>query len=158
MAYLVDTGVLLRLFDRADPEFPAIRDCIRRLRREPDRPRITPQNLAEFWSVTTRPTTARGGYGVAVNVAAKRIRFLESICDILYPSPESLQDWMQLIVTHSVLGVQVHDANLAAVMRVAQVPNVLTLNKADLVRYPGIVAVTPAELLVNWPTQPPSNP
>jgi predicted nucleic acid-binding protein len=151
MVCLLDTGVLLRLFDRSDPEFPAIRECVRRLRQEPDRPPTTVQNLAEFWSVTTRPASARGGYGISVSLATKRIRFLRAVCEVLFPDGYSLEEWTQLIVTHNVLGVQVHDAHIAAIMQAANIKNILTLNKADFLRYPRIVPVTPVELLANWP-------
>lgn len=152
MAYFVDTGVLLRLFDRTDPEFPAIRDCMRRLRSESDRPRISMQNLTEFWSVSTRPSSSRGGYGVPIHGVAKRLRFLETLCDVLFPSPQSLREWAQLVVTHNVLGVQVHDAHLVALMRVAGLSTIVTLNKADFARYSGIVAVTPIEVLATTST------
>jgi hypothetical protein len=36
-------------------------------------------------------------------------------------------------------------------MRAAGISTILTLNKADLIRYRGIVALTPTELLANWP-------
>jgi hypothetical protein len=45
-----------------------------------------------------------------------------------------------------VSGVQVHDARLAAVMRVHGLTHILTLNAADFARYPGIIAVHPQDV------------
>jgi hypothetical protein len=45
-----------------------------------------------------------------------------------------------------VSGVQVHDARIAAAMRVHGVTHLLTLNTGDFTRYPGITAVHPATL------------
>ena len=64
MFYLVDTGVLLRLFNRADPSNGEIRQCLRELRATGHRFAIAVQNIAEFWNVSTRPATSRGGYGL----------------------------------------------------------------------------------------------
>jgi hypothetical protein len=46
-----------------------------------------------------------------------------------------------------VLGVQVHDARLAAAMRVHRVSHILTLNVADFSRFSGLTAVHPGSIL-----------
>lgn len=51
-----------------------------------------------------------------------------------------------MIVTYSVVGVQVHDARLVAAMVVHGVTNLLTLNTADFARYPGINVFDPAAI------------
>ncbi len=43
-----DTGILLRLLDRADPHHPAIRQALRVLRGRGDEPVTSPQDVAEF--------------------------------------------------------------------------------------------------------------
>ena len=63
MLYLVDTGVLLRLLNRADPAHHDVRGCFRNLRAAGDQFAVALQNVAEFWNVSTRPSSARGGYG-----------------------------------------------------------------------------------------------
>ena len=151
MSYLLDTGILLRLFHRVDPAFPAIHECVRRLQIQPQRPFVAMQNLAEFWNVTTRPISARGGYGASISAAQKRLRLLESLCTVLYPTKRSLADWKELLVNHKVSGVQVHDAHLAAVMRAAGISHIVTLNGADFIRFPDITAISPDELLTQLP-------
>ena len=55
-------------------------------------------------------------------------------------------EWRLLVVSHSVMGVQVHDARIVAVMNVHAVTHVLTLNGADFSRYAGITCVAPDEV------------
>lgn len=55
-------------------------------------------------------------------------------------------EWRRLVVAHSVSGVQVHDARLAAAMLVHRIPYLLTLNARDFARYPGITALHPSEV------------
>jgi len=152
MTYLLDTEVLLRLFDPSDPSFPAIRDVIKRLQKQPHRPVITAQNLSEFWNVTTRPSSARGGYGVPLHLAARRSAFLQSVCDLRFPNSHSLREWNELIVRYQVRGVQVHDAQLVAIMLSNKISTIVTLNMADFARYQEIVAITPMDLLAAWPS------
>src|SRR5258706_15145277 len=63
MLILVDSGILLRLMERADPQHGAIRQAIRALVGRGDEPVLSLQNLSEFWNVFTRPAAARGGLG-----------------------------------------------------------------------------------------------
>lgn len=75
MPYVLDAGVLLRLFDRSDPPHVAIRQSVIRIKVRGERLFTTTQNIAEFWNVSTRPATARGGYGLsAEKVKTCRVR------------------------------------------------------------------------------------
>jgi hypothetical protein len=60
---------------------------------------------------------------------------------LLPESERTYQEWRRLVVQHSVTGVKVHDARLAAAMIVHGVTHLLTLNTDDFTRYEGIVAV-----------------
>ena len=56
--------------------------------------------------------------------------------------------WRQFARDHRVIGVQVYDARLVAAMLVHGIPNLLTLNVADFVRYSGLVtAVHPRSFM-----------
>jgi predicted nucleic acid-binding protein len=144
---LVDTGILLRLLDRADPQHHDIRAALRRLRAQGDTLAIATQNLAEFWNVSTRPASARGGYGLSTHDADARLRILERIFRIFPDTHAAYAIWRQLIVNYAVQGVQVHDARLVALMAAYGITRILTLNPGDFQRYPGMMAISPSQLL-----------
>lgn len=143
MRFLLDTGILLRLFDRADAHHADIRQALRRLRLRGDTPVTTAQNLAEFWNVCTRPASARGGYGLSVAETERRVRLLERLFPVLTETPAAYAVWRNLVVAHGVQGVQVHDARLVALMQAHAITHIVTLNGADFNRYPGVVALHP---------------
>jgi len=116
-AYLIDTGVLLRLFDETDPEHPAIIEVLRLLKKDGQELLTSCQNLAEFWNATTRPESARGGYGKSLELANRRLQFIYRIGHILPDNPAACQEWHRLIVNHKVQGVAVHDARSLHVIR-----------------------------------------
>jgi predicted nucleic acid-binding protein len=134
MVVLVDTGILLRLLDRADPQHPDIRAALRRLRSQGDTLVVATQNIAEFWNVCTRPPSARGGYGLSVQETERRVRVLERIFHVLPDTHGSYPIWKQLATSHAVQGVQVHDARLVALMSAHGVIRILTLNTSDFQR------------------------
>jgi predicted nucleic acid-binding protein len=62
----------------------------------------------------------------------------------LLPDSEAIyHEWRRLVVTHSVSGVKVHDARLAAAMKVHGIEHLLTLNPDDFTRYTDITVVHP---------------
>jgi|SRR5205823_3886957 len=143
MGFLLDTGILLRLLDRADPHHADIRQALRRLRLRGDTLVTSAQNMAEFWNVCTRPASARGGYGLPVAETQRRLRLLERLFVVLTEIPAAYPLWRNLVVAHAVQGVQAHDARLVALMQAHGIAHILTLNGADFARYPGVVAFEP---------------
>jgi predicted nucleic acid-binding protein len=146
MIYFVDTNILLRFLNRADPNYLTSRAAVRIIKARGDEVVTAAQNIAEFWNVLTRPATARGGYGLSVVDAERRLRFVERHFSILPASPSAYHEWKRLVVTHSVSGVQVYDARIAALMKVHGVSHILTLNKSDFARYSGVTALSPWEV------------
>ena len=102
------------------------------------------QNIAEFWNVCTRPASARGGLGLSIADTHRRLRLLERIVQILLDTPNAYPIWKGLVVSIGISGVQVHDARLAALMQANGVTHILTLNRPDFARFPGITALDPA--------------
>lgn len=141
--YLADTNILLRFLLRSDPAYPAIRQAVRILMTRREQLVTASQNIAEFWNVCTRPTTARGGLGLSVEATERRVRLLERHFRVLPDSPTVYQEWKSLVIAHKVMGVQVYDARLVAAMNVHGVTNILTINVTDFNRYPVIQAVAP---------------
>lgn len=144
--YLADTNILLRFLLRSDPNYPAIRRAVRILKTRREQLVTTPQNMVELWNVCTRPTTARGGLGLSIEATERRVRLLERHFRVLPDTPGIYQEWKALVLTHKVMGVQVHDARLVAAMRVHGVTRILTFNVTDFSRYPGVNAFAPTDI------------
>ena len=102
----------------------------------------TPQNIAELWNAMTRPA-ARNGLGLSAADADQEVRAIETGMILLPDSEQVYREWRRIIVQHSVLGVQVHDARLAASMIVHGVTNILTFNVADFSRFSELTALHP---------------
>jgi predicted nucleic acid-binding protein len=143
MRYLLDTGILLRLFKRADPNCRAIRATMRALRKSGHELVVSIQNVAEFWNVSTRPADARGGFGLSLQQTERRLRIIERLCLVLPEQNTTYEIWRNLVKVHAVKGVQVHDARLVAWMQSHSVSHILTLNSVDFARYGGITAIAP---------------
>lgn len=143
MAYLVDTNVFLRLVSRNDPDRNTILDALRNLGARNEDLFYTSQVLAEFWAVCTRPSAARGGYGLSPEETERKARMIERYCRFLPDSLATHQEWRRLVVTHSVMGVEVHDARLVASMNVHGIGGLLTFDSKDFKRYAGVLVVSP---------------
>jgi predicted nucleic acid-binding protein len=151
MLVLLDTNILLRLVDRNDPLNAMVRAAARGLKVRGDVLVMTVQNVAEFWNVCTRPTSARGGLGLSIAETDRRLRLLERIVSILPDSPAVYAIWRNLVVTLGVVGVQVHDTRLVASMQANAVTHIMTLNGADFGRFAGITALDPNTLVAATP-------
>jgi predicted nucleic acid-binding protein len=156
MLILVDSGVLLRLMERADPQHGTIRTAVRALVARGDELVTATQNVAEFWNMCTRPASARGGLGLAIAETDRRLKVLERLFQPLADLPTTYPIWRQLVVTHSVQGKQVHDARIVALMHAHAISHILTLNGADFTRYSRITPIEPSSLAAQ--PLPPSSP
>jgi len=145
--YLVDTNILLRFLLPNDPAYSVIRRAVGILKSRRERCVTTPQNIAEFWNVCTRPPTARGGLGLTVEATERRLRLLERHFPALPDQPETYNHWKSLVADHTVMSVQVHDARLVASMIVNGVTHILTANVSDFTRYPGITVSAPDQIV-----------
>ncbi|HSZ54720.1 MAG TPA: type II toxin-antitoxin system VapC family toxin [Tepidisphaeraceae bacterium] len=143
MAVLIDTGVLLRIPNRNDPLHLNVRAAFRGLQSHGEQLVATLQNMSEFWNVCTRPASARGGFGLTIEQAEKRLRLLERLVTILPDPPALYERWREIVLSHRVSGVQVHDAKLVAGMALHGIGRILTLNPADFRRYSFVSVITP---------------
>ena len=146
MLWLLDSNILIRLPHRPDPLHPLVRQALRALWARGDRFCYTSQTLGEFWSVCTRPTTARGGFGLTLTETDRRARLIERSYRFLPDSAAVHAEWRRLLMAHRVAGVQVHDARLVAGMNVHGVTHLLTFNVGDFGRFPGIVVQRPQDI------------
>lgn len=76
-----------------------------------------------------------------------RLLAIERICRVHPGTSAAYSEWKRLVSAHSITGVSVHDARIAAQMAVWRIGTIVTMNASDFRRYPGIVVQTPAELL-----------
>jgi predicted nucleic acid-binding protein len=143
---LVDTNILLGMTRRSDPQHQIVDTALARLASQGIILHYTHQNIAELWNVMTRPPV-RNGLGLTVAEAERQVRAIESGMSFLPDSEAVYREWRRIVVQYGVLGVQVHDARLAAAMRVHRVSHILTLNVADFSRFSGLTAVHPGSIL-----------
>ena len=117
MSYLADTNILLRFVALSDPNHLLVRNALYSLLRDGEQICYTSQNLVEFWNVCTRPTTARGGFGLSVEETDRRAKVIETHLTFLPGSEAVHREWRRLVVFYGVSGVQVHDTRIVAAMR-----------------------------------------
>jgi predicted nucleic acid-binding protein len=154
MAVFVDSGILLRAVHRTDSKHAEVREAIRTLLRQADAIFTGLQQLSEFWNVCTRPPGNRGGFDLSVEETDRRLRRIERGFSVLVERPVTVEIWKTLVRKHGVRGVQVHDARVVALMLTHSLNNLLTLNKADFLRYQsdGLKPMTPLELVSSTAT------
>lgn len=145
MAYLLDTGILLRAFDPASGDYEQVLRSLDLLWQRGETLFVTVQNLAEFWNVATRPI-ANNGLGLNAVEVAKQLQAIEDFAIVLTESAQSFAVWKRLVIEQSVVGAKVHDARLASVMLVAGIANILTFNERDFRRLAGLSPISPANV------------
>jgi predicted nucleic acid-binding protein len=144
MSVLVDTNVLLRRIQPNHEHHTAAIESVTQLLASGEMAYYTLQNVAEFWNVVTRPVT-NNRLGLSVSEAQVELEAIERVLTLLPDSPATYAEWKRLVVKHSVLGVRVHDARLAAIMKVHGIERILTFNAEDFTRY-GIEIVHPSSI------------
>jgi predicted nucleic acid-binding protein len=149
MAYLIDTNILVRLANAADPNYAVAAYAVLELHRRGEVLHITPQVLIEFRNVATRPKTANG-LGLSTSDAETEAATAGAIFPLLADTPAIYPAWEALVKALGVIGKQVHDARLVAVCHVNGVSHLLTFNGAHFTRLagfgPGVVIVDPASV------------
>ena len=139
---LTDTNILLRGAQPLHPMHVAAAQAVDILIEQGQRFAVAMQNVAEFWNVATRPSQ-HNGLGWSTDDTARAVAKIERDFKILYEDAGCLATWKELITTHKVCGVKVHDARLVAVMKCHGIRRILTFNTADYARYPEIEAIHP---------------
>ncbi|MCL5103502.1 MAG: type II toxin-antitoxin system VapC family toxin [Armatimonadetes bacterium] len=146
MKYLIDTNILLRFFELADPLNTEVVSAVDKLTSATTDVCVCAQVLIEFWAAATRPLEANG-FGLSAAEAEVRLDQIEALFTCLPEPPDIAGRWRKLAVGCSVLGRQAHDARIAALMLAHGVTHILTLNTSDFTRYQGIIPISPAEAL-----------
>ena len=145
MSALVDTNVLLRRTQPDHAHHVLALESVAKLFRAGETLHFTPQNIAEFWNVATRPVE-NNGLGFSTMLAGREVEKIERLLVLLPDTPAIYPEWKRLIAKHNVRGVKAHDARLVAAMNVHAVPRILTFNGDDFARF-GVQPVHPATIL-----------
>jgi predicted nucleic acid-binding protein len=143
--YLFDTNIFLRLAEKHSTERPIILNAIRKIRRQNKTICYTPQVLAEFWNVCTRPASARGGLGLSIEQTERKVNLIQKHFELLPDTLSTFTEWRKLVADYRVMGVQVHDTKLVASMNVHKVEYLVTLNEKDLKRF-AIKVINPKDV------------
>ncbi len=131
MAYLVDTSVLARLANTADPFHAVAAWAVFELHRTGEVLHLTAQNLVEFRNLATRPK-AVNGLGLSAGDAEAKAAVFEGTFPLLAETPDIYPAWKALVGALGVIGKRVHDARLVAVCHAHAVTHVLTFNVSQL--------------------------
>src|SRR4051812_6459087 len=147
MAILVDTSILARLANTADPFHAVATHAVLELHRRAEILHLTAQNLVEFRNVATRPAVANG-LGLSPAQAEVKAATFEATFPLLPETPDIYPAWKALVSALGIIGKQVHDARLVAVCHVHSVTHLLTFNVSHFIRMsgfgPGLVVIDPA--------------
>ncbi len=148
---LLDTNILLRGTDPGDPMFRAAEEAVQNLRARGDLPCLVPQIIVEFRAVATRPAPVNG-LGMTQVDAGTEIRRILRLFPLLDEVSAIFTEWRNLVGSCGATGKQNHDARIAAAMRKHGISTILTFNKSDFTRYPGITVLEPADLVSSTPS------
>jgi|SRR5215471_2929385 len=138
---LVDTNILLRIARRSDPRHKNVDAALARLAEQRTILHYRDQNIAELWSVMTRPIPAMASAESPLNGSRStchRGRH-DSAGGQRFGLPGMAKDGSEI----QRFQVRVHDARLAAAMHVHGTSHILTLNVGDFSRFDGLTALHP---------------
>jgi predicted nucleic acid-binding protein len=91
MSVFVDTNVLLRSVQPSHPMHDAAARAVAGLLRDGEVLVVTPQIVAKFWNVVTRPI-AKNGLGLSLQAAHDEVVKLEEVCALLAESIDVYTD------------------------------------------------------------------
>lgn len=142
MRVLIDTNILLRIANgQSDSLFKKAVDAVEALLVAEHTLYVVPQNIYEFWSVATRPTTVNG-LGMT---KAEAQRSIETLSQFRMRQDERsiYQHWIALVEKYDISGKTTHDARLVAAMVRHRIERLLTFNSAHFARFDEIEVWTP---------------
>ncbi len=146
MAHLFDSNCFLRLAETQSFDRTVVLAALSKLRGANEAIYYTPQVLAEFWNVCTRPASVRGGFGLTVEQTERKVKLIAKHFRLLPDSLATFVEWQRLVSDFRVEGVQVHDAKIVASMLAYNVTYLVTFNEKDFRRYSMITVVNPKDI------------
>ena len=144
MNHAPDTNILLCLRQPDHPQWAACTRAIGALIERGDCICLLPQTLYEFWNVSTRPKMYNG-LGQSAAEVFVAVTDLQNQYTTLYDSVAIYQEWLSLVRSCNVMGAEVHDARIAAAVRVHKFDSLISYNVKDFKRY-GIKVIHPRDV------------
>ena len=142
MKAFLDTNILLRARDRAEPEHEIVCECVDRLLQQDVELCYCAQNQVEMWAAATRPRDANG-WGLEIADARRLLADVGASFTWIEEPRDLMEDWLELCVEHQVRGRKTYDARLVAVMLGTGIHDLVTLNDADFRRFSQIRCIVP---------------
>jgi predicted nucleic acid-binding protein len=139
---LLDTNVVLRYTNHADPAHGAVRGYLDGFSGSGGVAHICAQTITEFWAIATRPVEANG-LGFRAARAREEVEVILGAWPLLTDPASLLDRWLDLCTVHEVAGRKAFDTRLVALMMAHEVTVLVTLNPQDFVRYAGITLLVP---------------
>lgn len=142
---LSDSNALVALVGAHHVDHQIAIDALDKLHAQGARVWITPQCLVEFWNVATRPSS-QNGLGLTPAEAEHEAHQFLADFPILPDDPAVFLEWLSLVTSEGIVGKQVNDARLVAVMRAYGIVGILTFDTTHFRRFSGIRGVHPADV------------
>ena len=144
MRILVDTNLLLRMSSKTHPMYETARAAIRWIVINNHEAVIVPQVLYEYWVAATRPVENNG---LGLSVAQVDTDLTDWLATFELLDDQGLVPvWHGLVLAHDVKGKPAHDARLVTAMQHHGIDAIMTFNKGDFTKFPGIQANSPADV------------
>ena len=97
MSYLSDTNILSSLVKRQNPQYTNVRRALTVLRKQGENLCLVPQNLIEFWAISTRPITANG-LGLSIDKTSLEIKKFKRYFTFYDDIPNIFVEWETLVL------------------------------------------------------------
>ncbi|MGC8785743.1 MAG: type II toxin-antitoxin system VapC family toxin, partial [Armatimonadota bacterium] len=126
MDVFIDSSVLVRLKDPSVPLRHLAERAIEHLDAQGFHLLLSAQVLMEYWAVATRPSTARGGLGLTAEEAVSDVEAYRTWFATVREDERFFSIWWRIVQDYRVLGRQVWDARIAAIMQLHGIKHLLT--------------------------------
>jgi predicted nucleic acid-binding protein len=144
--YLLDTNIVLRFSNPSDAQHELVTNAVAAILATGDECFLVPQVLIEMWVVATRPTDVNG-LGWSTTYTRNVIEQLLQRFPLAEEVPQLFPTWLEIVSTQKVSGKRTHDARIIAMMKVASINHILTLNPGDFVNIPDITVTHPRQIV-----------
>lgn len=121
---LIDTNILVYAIDE-DSQFYATSRSV--LQQKNKTLFTTSKNLTEFLTVITRSS----GYGLSSEIALNFLQKLIQQLEIIYPTPDSLAIFLELVTQYQPSGLKLHDFEIISIALANGISEIATFNKKD---------------------------